>query len=95
MMEYTIHLKTVADFRNYINMLSKHNLSGYVEDTAKGYRTDIHYYMDIISHCPLNDLNLVLTDYRQEDIPDIEQHLGRYNLLNSLIYRVQNNSQIA
>ena len=81
-LSFSIRLETVKQFRSYFNLSYRFHIMGYVENDD--FRCDMHLYNDIIIHCPIKELNLVLTDYRPDDIPEIMAYLIDAGMLNEI-----------
>ena len=79
MLNYVVHLKTVNDFRNFENLTVKFHIRGYVK--TEDYYADMYCLLDIMSHCPVDKMNLVLTKYNEEEATAIETYLYQTGLL--------------
>lgn len=73
MLRFSIHLNTVDDFRSYANLMCRFPVAGYVEQDD--YKENMYYLMELMSNCPLDRAELVLTSYRGEDVPEIKKYL--------------------
>lgn len=79
MLNYSIRLVTVNDFRNYANMLSGFHIGGYVQLEDK--KVHIGSYLEILCHCPLYHVSMVLDQYRDEEVPELESYMKRTGLI--------------
>ena len=79
-LKYDIHFRTVNDFRSLANMIYQFSIAGYVEEGD--FHESVYALLEIMSHCPLNNLKLVITQYNREDIPKINEYLAKSTLLN-------------
>lgn len=80
MRNYSIHFRTVTDFRNYANMICRFPVAGYVH--TEDFRENMYDLLDIVCHCPQDDLTLSLTKYQESDISGFEAYLSDTGLLN-------------
>lgn len=78
MLHYTIKLSTVSDFRNYANMLSRFHIGGYV--LLEDKKIYIGSYLEILCHCPLYQVSMVLEKYREEEVPELEEYMRKTGL---------------
>ena len=81
-LKYDIHFKTVNDFRSLANMIFEFSVAGYVEEGD--FHENIYALLEIMSHCPLEQLTLVITQYTKNDIPRINEFIRRSGLLNKI-----------
>lgn len=79
MLNYSIRLVTVNDFRNYANMISRFHIGGYVELENK--KVHIGSYLEILCHCPLYRVSMVLDKYRDEEVAEFESYMRRTGLI--------------
>lgn len=79
MLSYSIKLSTVSDFRNYTNMLSRFHIGGYVALEDK--KIYIGNYLEILCHCPLYRVSMVLDRYREEEVPKLEDYMKKTGLI--------------
>lgn len=79
MLHYSIRLATVKDFRGYTDMLSKFHIGGYV--LLEDKKVHISYYLEILCHCPLYRVSMVLDKYREEEVPELESYMRRVGLI--------------
>lgn len=81
-LSFSIRLATVKQFRSYYDLSSRFHIKGYVENSD--FSCDMHFFNDIIIHCPIKELNLVLTDYQPEEISDLMDYLRNEDILNDI-----------
>lgn len=81
-LKYDIHFRTVNDFRSLANMIYEFSVAGYVEDGD--FHENMYALLEIMSHCPLNQLTLVITQYNKNDVPRINEFLRRSGLMNKI-----------
>lgn len=80
MLRYNIQLRTIKDFRSFVNMNARFHIAGYVTDET-GYRENMYEVLEILSRWRFDNLTLELTRYREEEIPDLEEYLSVNGLL--------------
>lgn len=79
MLNYSIRLATVSDFRNFVNMFSGFHIGGYM--LIEGEKVCIGSYLDILCRCPLYKASLVLDKYRMGEVPELESYMRRTGLI--------------
>ena len=79
MRRYPIHIRHMDDFRNYVNMIARFTVAGYVQsgDTA----VNMYCLLDIISGGRSEEMELLITKYRQEDLEAFEAYLYEKDLI--------------
>lgn len=80
MLTYNIHLKTVNEFRIYVNMYVRFHIAGYV--IAGEEKINMYDILDILENGPVEELLLVLTQYRMEEIKELEEYMEKTGILN-------------
>lgn len=79
MLTYNIHLKTVNEFRIYVNMYVRFHIAGYV--IAGEEKINMYDILDILENGPVEELLLVLTQYRMEEIKELEKYMEKTGIL--------------
>lgn len=79
MLTYNIHLKTVNEFRSYVNMYVRFHIAGYV--IAGEEKINMYDILDILENGPVEELLLVLTQYRMEEIKELEEYMEKTGIL--------------
>lgn len=79
MLTYKIQLKTIEDFRKYANMNVRFHIMGYVQIQER--RINMYDILDIMESGAVDQAELVLTQYRKEELPALSQYLQDSGLL--------------
>lgn len=79
MIHYTILLKTIEDFRKYVNMTVRFHIAGYIQ--AQDKKINMFDVLDILEEAGPGVMLLTLTACRPEELPALESYLVSSGLL--------------
>lgn len=77
---YNVHLKTINEFRIYANMAARFHIAGYV--IIKDEKINMYDILDIIENGPVDEMVLVLTRYRKEEMEELENYMEENKIIN-------------
>ena len=80
MVQYTIHLRTVNDFRKYANMIVRFNIAGYVN--VRNEEINMYDILSLMSQGPVDSMILNLTKYTPSQIPELEHYMEEAQFFN-------------
>lgn len=78
MLNYSVKLTTVEDFRNYANMIYRFHIGGHVLIGSE--KIYISSFLEIMSHCPQYNMPMILNMYREEEVPALEEYMRETGL---------------
>ncbi len=79
MITYKIQLKTIEDFRKYANMNVRFHIMGYVQ--IQEHKINMYDILDIMENGAVDKAELILTQYRIEELIALQQYLESSGLL--------------
>lgn len=83
MRSYPISIQNMQDCQKYLNLLQQFSFKACI--VGNGFFADACDVLDILSHYPLNDLQLILVDSDADNQTAIEKYLTDSGLLQNTV----------
>ena len=83
MRTYSIHLNSMKDYFNLYRFTRSFRLEAWV--AGDGFMINLSSFADIMSICPIDDVELILDQYNEEEVIGIDEFLTASGLLNNMV----------